>query len=281
MVVEAGVVVVHPADKPDGEVVVAQQLLVDARARIVGDEVTPQLATAGEPRDERSSSGPSRSRPAARSIMPPPAHARPRRAAGRAGLAVRSAAVAALPSRLGDGVDDRAVRAVDERVDAGHADDGVQRARPVGRGVVEGAEGRAPPTPGRRARRGAPHAEARRRPARRRRRAAAGAPRVPSRRRPARPRAAARGSRRAPATRPPSTRCAPASSRPGPGCTSSGAPRRSSASSSGPRRAATQGRRVRRRAARGRSRRASSSASTSSGQRAVQRDGAPQSRSDL
>ena len=103
MVVEAGVVVVHPADQPDGDVVVAQQLLVDARARIVGDEVTPQLGTAGEPRDValelgavEVAAGGTIDHAATRARSPAPC-------SRRAGLTVRSAAVAALPSRLGTG----------------------------------------------------------------------------------------------------------------------------------------------------------------------------------
>ena len=43
VVVEAGVVVLHPADEPHGDVLVAQQLLVGPLVRVVADEVAPAL----------------------------------------------------------------------------------------------------------------------------------------------------------------------------------------------------------------------------------------------
>ena len=52
VVVEAGVVVVHPADEPDGEVVVADELLVDALGRVVADERAPEVGPSGEPGDD-------------------------------------------------------------------------------------------------------------------------------------------------------------------------------------------------------------------------------------
>jgi hypothetical protein len=52
VVVEARVVVLHPADQPDGEMVVAHELLVDALAGVVADEVAPQLGPLGEPGGE-------------------------------------------------------------------------------------------------------------------------------------------------------------------------------------------------------------------------------------
>src|SRR6476660_4162537 len=52
VVVEAGVVVLHPADEPDGDVVVADELLVDALGRVVPDERAPQVGPFGEPGDE-------------------------------------------------------------------------------------------------------------------------------------------------------------------------------------------------------------------------------------
>ena len=53
VVVEARVVVVHPADEPDGEVGVAQELLVDAPFAVVADVRRPQLGAGGEGADER------------------------------------------------------------------------------------------------------------------------------------------------------------------------------------------------------------------------------------
>ena len=53
VVVEAGVVVVHPADQPCGQVLVAQQLLIDALAAVVLDQIDPQLRPVGELADER------------------------------------------------------------------------------------------------------------------------------------------------------------------------------------------------------------------------------------
>ena len=52
MVVEAGVLLVHPADQPRRDVVVAQQLRVAARGAVVLDEVRPQLRALGEALDE-------------------------------------------------------------------------------------------------------------------------------------------------------------------------------------------------------------------------------------
>jgi hypothetical protein len=48
VVVKAGVVVVHPADQPRRQVIVAQQLLVDALAGVVLDQMNPQLGPVGE-----------------------------------------------------------------------------------------------------------------------------------------------------------------------------------------------------------------------------------------
>ena len=48
VVVKARVVVVHPADEPDRDVLVAQELLVRAGVRVVVDEVAPALRPCGE-----------------------------------------------------------------------------------------------------------------------------------------------------------------------------------------------------------------------------------------
>src|SRR6202453_2493772 len=53
VVVKAGVVVVHPADQPRGQVRVGEQLLVDALGVIVVDASDPQLRLRGELGDER------------------------------------------------------------------------------------------------------------------------------------------------------------------------------------------------------------------------------------
>ena len=53
MVVEAGVVIVHPADQPGGHVLVAEQLLVGALAGVVTDVLDPQLGSLGQLGDER------------------------------------------------------------------------------------------------------------------------------------------------------------------------------------------------------------------------------------
>jgi hypothetical protein len=52
VVVEAGVVVVHPADQPDGDVLVTVQLDVGAGVGAVGDEVLPRLGAGGDIGDE-------------------------------------------------------------------------------------------------------------------------------------------------------------------------------------------------------------------------------------
>ena len=52
VVVEAGVLLVHPADQPGGDVVVAQQLRVAARRAVVLDEVRPQLRAGSRGPDE-------------------------------------------------------------------------------------------------------------------------------------------------------------------------------------------------------------------------------------
>jgi hypothetical protein len=48
VVVEAGVVILHPADQPRGEMLVAAELLVDALAGLMTDGVDPQLWTVGQ-----------------------------------------------------------------------------------------------------------------------------------------------------------------------------------------------------------------------------------------
>ena len=53
VVVEAGVVLVHPADQPGGQVLVAEQLLVYPLGGVVLDESNPQLGPVGELADER------------------------------------------------------------------------------------------------------------------------------------------------------------------------------------------------------------------------------------
>jgi len=52
VIVKAGVVVVHPADQPDRDVLVAAQLLVRARRRVVVDEVAPPIGPGGQLGDE-------------------------------------------------------------------------------------------------------------------------------------------------------------------------------------------------------------------------------------
>ncbi len=54
VVVKAGVVVVHPADQPSGQVRVGEQLLVDALGVVVVDAADPQLRPLGELGDEGS-----------------------------------------------------------------------------------------------------------------------------------------------------------------------------------------------------------------------------------
>lgn len=53
VVVEAGVVLVHPADQPGCDVLVAEQLLVDALRGVVLDQMDPQLGPIGQLADER------------------------------------------------------------------------------------------------------------------------------------------------------------------------------------------------------------------------------------
>ena len=53
VVMEAGVVLVHPADQPGREVIVAEQLLVQALGAVVLDQVDPQLRPVGELAHER------------------------------------------------------------------------------------------------------------------------------------------------------------------------------------------------------------------------------------
>ncbi len=53
MIVKARVVVVHPADEPDGDVLVAQQLLVRPHRGVVVDEVLPRLGPRREAGHER------------------------------------------------------------------------------------------------------------------------------------------------------------------------------------------------------------------------------------
>ena len=104
MVVEAGVVVLHPADEPDGEVVVADELLVDALGGVVADERAPEVAPLREPRDEVLELG-------ALEVAPerPRDHAGTSSAAGspasrRDGLALVSAWSPAGPSRWTGGL---------------------------------------------------------------------------------------------------------------------------------------------------------------------------------
>jgi hypothetical protein len=52
VVVKSGVVIVHPADQPCGEVIVGDQLLVEPLGGVVPDEVDPQLGPIGELGDE-------------------------------------------------------------------------------------------------------------------------------------------------------------------------------------------------------------------------------------
>src|SRR4051812_41158230 len=52
VVVEARVVVVHPADQPDAHVLVEDHLLVGPLVRGVSDEVPPRRVVGGEPGDE-------------------------------------------------------------------------------------------------------------------------------------------------------------------------------------------------------------------------------------
>src|SRR5258708_8051278 len=52
VVVEARVVVLHPADQPGGQVRVAQQLLIGALGGVVADVVDPQLRTVCKLADE-------------------------------------------------------------------------------------------------------------------------------------------------------------------------------------------------------------------------------------
>ncbi len=52
VIVKSGVVIVHPADQPHGQVIVAEQLPVHPLAGVVLDVVDPQLGTVGELGDE-------------------------------------------------------------------------------------------------------------------------------------------------------------------------------------------------------------------------------------
>ena len=58
VIVEAGVVIVHPADQPDRELVVAQQLLVDAALGVVLDEMRPARRLLREAPHDRDELGP-------------------------------------------------------------------------------------------------------------------------------------------------------------------------------------------------------------------------------
>src|SRR3954468_19474082 len=57
VVVEARVVIVHPADEPDRDVLVAYELLVCAHGGVVVDEMAPRLRLPHEPGDERAQLG--------------------------------------------------------------------------------------------------------------------------------------------------------------------------------------------------------------------------------
>ena len=91
VVVEAGVVIVHPADQPGGQVLVAEQLLIDALRGVVLDEVDPQLGASASSSTKLSSSAPERSRPRGRGNTKQGGAARaagrPRRGGGTEGRA--------------------------------------------------------------------------------------------------------------------------------------------------------------------------------------------------
>lgn len=58
VVVKPGVVIVHPADQPHGQVIVTEQLLVQPLGGVVLDVVDPQLRPVGELGDESLELGP-------------------------------------------------------------------------------------------------------------------------------------------------------------------------------------------------------------------------------
>jgi hypothetical protein len=86
-------VVVHPADQPHREVVVAHQLFVDAAVGVMRDEVRPQLGARGErPRDGDHLTG--REVTAMRAVNHAGTRTGPSRRAGLVCLIARSAACA-------------------------------------------------------------------------------------------------------------------------------------------------------------------------------------------
>ncbi len=120
VVVKAGVVVVHPADQPDRDVVVAAQLFVVALVRCVAHEVLPHLRVCRQIADERLQGG-------AVELV----HTQ------CSGLVTKMACCAAAAERReSHRRDHRPVRAVEQPVDADHAQHRVDRERTVG-GRVE------------------------------------------------------------------------------------------------------------------------------------------------
>ena len=263
---EAGVVVVHPADQPDGDVVVAEELLVARAARVVVD---------GAPRAPAARRGLART-PGSRSRPRGPRSCRHRGRAERRWVGSAVTSPAAAPRTARSALDHRPVGAVEEPVDAHHANHRVDRARAV-RGRVEDTSGSC--TPGRAAARGEPLGVQRRQPGEHREhdgrcgcaarpQTGEGVPRPTSRRRSG--------------SRPDTTRGGGARPRRGPGWTSSGAPpscrqRARGAAHRGPG-APERARRQRRHQRRRRSRRSTSSASGSSSATAPHRpNGSPSS----
>ena len=132
MVVEAGVVALHPADQPDRQVLVQHELLEAALLRAVAHQGPPQPGAGGEGGDHRTQL-------VARQIA---LEVVDRHAASswRSGSAMRApfSAAATAQSGLGQraGLDQRPVRAVGELAHPDHAPDGLRRARPVRGGLV-------------------------------------------------------------------------------------------------------------------------------------------------
>src|SRR3954466_9564162 len=103
MVVKARVVVVHPADQPDLDMLIAEQLLVDPGLGVVLDQVLPDLGPEHQVADEPVQLRPSQiavGRGANHAATTSSLSGRPSR---RAGLVRSIASAAASPSRSAGG----------------------------------------------------------------------------------------------------------------------------------------------------------------------------------
>src|SRR3954452_13539646 len=102
MVVKARVVVVHPADQPDLDMLIAEQLLVDPGLGVVLDQVLPDLGPEHQVADEPVQLGPSQIAVGrgANHATTSSLSGRPSR---RAGLVRSIASAAASPSRSAGG----------------------------------------------------------------------------------------------------------------------------------------------------------------------------------